>query len=103
MLPIFKKAIVMKEFAWHKTLALVAVLAVSSVSIANVALANGGGGIAGEYINGRALTTGGDFSCSDPDDPSCLSNDHVNQLPSVRQPSRIAHNHKGTEHARHHY
>ena len=45
----------MKKFALHKTLALVAVLAVSSVSIANVALANGGGGIGGNTSTDRRL------------------------------------------------
>jgi hypothetical protein len=93
----------MQKHDLHKSLTLVALLAIGSASIASNAYANGGGGIAGEYINGEALTTGGDFSCSDPDDPNCLSNDQVNQLPSVRHPGRIAHNHKGIERPRHRY
>jgi hypothetical protein len=91
-----QKGHAMKMLSLNKVAPLLAVLTIGSVSIASGALANGGGGIGGEYINGEALTTGGDFSCSDADDPACLSNDHVNQLPSVRHPNRIAHNHKGT-------
>ena len=93
----------MKILSLHKFATLVAVLTIGSVSIVNGAFANGGGGVGGEYINGQALATGGDFSCSDPDDPACLSNDHVNQRPSIRHPNRIAHNHKGTEPSRYRY
>lgn len=95
-----QKGNVMKKLALHTTLTLVALLAISSVSLDSDALANGGGGIGGEYINGEALATGGDFSCSDPDDAGCVSNSHFDRLPATRQPNRMAHNHKGTEHPR---
>ena len=93
----------MQTLKLRKTLTLVTLLAIGCGSIASNAYANGGGGISGEYINGQALTTGGEFSCSDPDDPSCLSYDHVNQPPSVIHPHRIAHNHRSTEHSGHQY
>jgi len=70
-----QKGHVMKILSLNKVATLVAVLTIGSVSIASGALANGGGGVGGEFIAGDKLATGGNFSCSEPVGDSCPSDD----------------------------
>ena len=97
-----QKGHVMKMLSLNKVATLAAVLTVGSVSIASGALANGGGGVGGEFIAGDRLATGGNFSCSEPIGDSC-PNDDTLPLRSIERFKMTAHSHKGTEPYRYRY
>lgn len=86
----------MQKLALFRTLTLVAILAGGCVSMAGAALANGGGGVGGEFVAGDKLATGGSFSCSEPVGDSCPNDDAI-QRRANEPPRIVAHNHRGAE------
>jgi hypothetical protein len=88
-----RKAIVMKKLALRKTLTLVAVLPAGSAFIPGDAHARG---VGGEFIDGQALATGGNFSCSEPIGDRC-PNDEALPRRSIERSKMTSHNHKGAQ------
>ncbi len=85
----------MKKLGLHKTLTLAALLSLGSVGIASHAMANGGGGVGGEFIAGDRLATGGTFECSEAVRNTCPDVSAFQSRSNV-QPSKIA-NHQSRE------